>query len=216
MEEIFKTLPAKYGPKYEVSNMGRLRTTTKSAVKYRTGSLAKYPHTTYIKVGLSHKGKSFTTHMHRLVAEAFIPNPDNKPFVNHKDKDGTNNSVDNLEWVTHSENMLHSAATKSPSVKAAHEKKRIESISATAFIAHKELIGTEFNGRKLVGLQYRPVKAGNTTVFKWEGLFECSNCAKEFTSPLNVTIQRFNAGKLQFCKGCSISNGKQNKDEDIV
>ena len=46
--------------------------------------------------------------VHRLVATAFIPNPDNKPEVNHKDSVRYNNQVDNLEWVTGSENQMHS------------------------------------------------------------------------------------------------------------
>ena len=46
--------------------------------------------------------------MHRLVATAFIPNPDNLPEVNHKDKNKSNNHIDNLEWTSMRENRTHS------------------------------------------------------------------------------------------------------------
>lgn len=61
----------------------------------------------YECVTLSHNQKHKKFLVHRLVAAAFIPNPHSKPEVNHKDGDKTNNHVDNLEWVTRSENEVH-------------------------------------------------------------------------------------------------------------
>lgn len=62
----------------------------------------------YLVLGLTIKGKIRTKAIHRLVAEAFIENPNNLPEVNHKDCNRLNNSVENLEWITHSENIKYS------------------------------------------------------------------------------------------------------------
>ena len=59
----------------------------------------------YMRVGLHKNGKSRTIEIHRLVAEAYIPNPENKPQVNHKDEIKTHNYINNLEWATNKENM---------------------------------------------------------------------------------------------------------------
>lgn len=63
--------------------------------------------TGYLDYIITVDGKQYSKRAHRLVAEAFIPNPNNFPIVNHKDGNKLNNSVDNLEWVTNSMNLQH-------------------------------------------------------------------------------------------------------------
>lgn len=90
---------------YVVSNTGRIR---------RIGSdKDKAPKTKerYDQVDLYKDGKRTTKRVHILVAEAFVPNPDNKPEVNHKDGNKRNNNADNLEWVSHKENCEHAWKT---------------------------------------------------------------------------------------------------------
>jgi hypothetical protein len=65
----------------------------------------------YQQVSLWKNNKGKTLYVHRLVAEHFIQNPDNKPEVNHIDGDRQNNKVENLEWVTSSENSFHASQT---------------------------------------------------------------------------------------------------------
>ena len=86
---------------YVVSDDGRIRrrgSDKDHSVRDRKG---------YPAVDLYKGGKRVTRGVHILVAEAFIPNPDNKPEVNHKDGNKYNNNVSNLEWVTHKENVRH-------------------------------------------------------------------------------------------------------------
>lgn len=62
-------------------------------------------HDGYLVVNLSRDGKCIQFKVHRLIAQAFIPNPENKPEINHRDEDKSNNCVDNLEWATRKENI---------------------------------------------------------------------------------------------------------------
>lgn len=65
----------------------------------------------YKQVQIMRKGKRYTRYVHRLVAECFLPNPENLPEINHKNGDKSNNSVDNLEWCNHADNLLHAYRT---------------------------------------------------------------------------------------------------------
>jgi len=100
MEEIWKDVKG-YEGLYKVSNFGRVK-----SLKYgRERILKTGKGSYYLTVSLYFDNKLKTAKVHRLVAMAFIENPDNKPFVNHLDEDKYNNNVNNLEWVTHKENM---------------------------------------------------------------------------------------------------------------
>ena len=68
----------------------------------------------YLMIGLSLHGKSIKKLVHRLVAEAFVPNPNNLPEVNHIDRNPQNPKAENLEWCTRKENLEYSYVTMSP------------------------------------------------------------------------------------------------------
>lgn len=90
-----------YDHLYEVSSIGRIR-------NKRRGHICKPFRRKYLAVGLSKKGSVKIHSVHRLVAIAFIPNPENKPTVNHVNGDKFNNHINNLEWATFSEQQKHS------------------------------------------------------------------------------------------------------------
>jgi|LGVE01.1.fsa_nt_gb hypothetical protein len=113
-KEIWRDIP-NYELFYQVSNFGRIkslpRKILKSDNKHQTlKGVVLTPVLTnrYHIVSLSKCGVRKTYRVHRLVALTFIPNPENKPQINHRDFITTNNAIDNLEWCTASENALHS------------------------------------------------------------------------------------------------------------
>lgn len=115
--EVWKDIPGYMG-RYQVSNFGRIKSLSRWKImpiwnkKYRTKEKIRSPFRgTYDKIFLYKGvvGKSFQ--IHKLVASLFIPNPRNKPCINHKDGDKHNNNADNLEWCTHSENTQHAYDT---------------------------------------------------------------------------------------------------------
>lgn len=101
MEEVWKPIKG-FEDKYEVSNFGRVRNKTTNHIYKMTNQYGDY-----FSIILYDGVKKKTTRVHRLVAEAFIPNPNNYSCVNHKDMNKQNNCVENLEWCTQSYNSNH-------------------------------------------------------------------------------------------------------------
>lgn len=115
MEEIWKPVKGFEGY-YEVSNLGNVRSidrivldTVRNCERLLKGKIL-----TQRDNGSGYKGvmfckehKLYNKYVHRLVSEAFIPNPDNLPQINHKDEDKSNNRVDNLEWCSQLYNNIY-------------------------------------------------------------------------------------------------------------
>ena len=102
--------------KYQVSTMGQIKRLAYDMVLQRNGTeyimhknemIVKLQNQKYQMVMLMVNGKQKAFYVHRLVAQAFIPNPDNLPEVNHINEDKYDNRVENLEWCTHSYNMKY-------------------------------------------------------------------------------------------------------------
>ena len=124
MKEIWKDYK-NYEGLYQVSNLGRMRSLDRwvnsknGSMQFRKGRILKLGNNKqgYLSVNLCKNNKIKTYLVHRIIAEVFLPNPDNLPQVNHKDEDKTNNSVDNLEWCTQSYNINYGTRTEKCSKK---------------------------------------------------------------------------------------------------
>ena len=101
MEEVWKAIPGLRC--YEASDLGHIRRI--GATKPLKGSCNKEG---YVQVRLSENNIQFTKKVHRLVALAFLENPNNYPFVNHRDENKINNLITNIEWCSISYNILYS------------------------------------------------------------------------------------------------------------
>jgi len=101
IEEIWKDIKS-YEGRYQVSNLGKVKSLVRECI-LKFGIRGKG----YLYVNLCKDGQVKKFSIHRLVAETFIPNPDNKPEVNHRDGIKNHNEATNLEWATSKENIEH-------------------------------------------------------------------------------------------------------------
>lgn len=110
MQEIWKDIKG-YEGKYQISNLGNVRSlydTNQFKKTFRIKKLSLGERSGYKVIALTKNGKRKSFQVHRLVAEAFIPNLQDKPFINHIDENRINNNINNLEWCTQLENVRHS------------------------------------------------------------------------------------------------------------
>ena len=129
MKEIWKDIVG-YEGRYQISNYGNVMSLNYNQKGIKKKMKPMVDNVGYAKVNLRKDGKQHIKYVHRLVAEAFIPNPNNFPVVNHIDEIKTNNRYDNLEWCTIKYNVTYGSAIE----------KRIEKIAKK--IAQYEYDGT--------------------------------------------------------------------------
>jgi len=164
MEEIWKDIDG-YNGLYQISNYGRV----KSLIKHNgTDERILKPIKNlngYLQVNLSKKGKLNIYSIHRLVAQAFIPNDDLlKTEINHKDENKINNNVNNLEWVDHKSNMNYGTRNERSSKSQINNPKRSKQVNQYS-LDGKTLIKTFPSIRQI----------GRETSFAPQNICNCCN-----------------------------------------
>lgn len=133
--EIWKEISG-YEGYFEVSNLGNFRSKDR-IVKYKSNGTRLYPGKLlktetivegYHRIVLMKEAIKKRYMCHRLVAQEFVPNPDNKPYVNHINGNKADNRAENLEWVTQSENELHSYNVLGNTMRGKTYPKKVEAI----------------------------------------------------------------------------------------
>lgn len=181
MDEIWMSIIG-YESMYQVSNIGRVisvKTTYKKKIPYLSHHIDKYG---YPYVILTSHSKSRRIKIHRLIAQSFIPNPENKPEVDHIDGNRMNFNIDNLRWCTRKENMNNVITKKRISISKMGKKPSMYAI----------LKSKEYSSKPLVVLS----KEGNE-IEKFKSVVEAS----EIYGICQNWIRRVCRGELKSAKG---------------
>lgn len=144
-KEVWRTIDG--FPLYEISNLGRVKSHFRKKERILKG---QDNGSGYVKHTLRNGNLKKRMYAHRLVAKAFIENPEGKPFVNHIDNDPANNSAENLEWVTHQENIDWMAAQR----RNRRTKEWLDHLHAKTETYRKPVIGTNIVTGEKVSYPY--------------------------------------------------------------
>lgn len=210
--EIFRKIKD-FEEEYEVSNYGNVKSLKNGKEIIMKPSIDT---SGYFFVGLYKNKKTYKKKIHRLVAEAFIPNPDNLPCVNHKDENKLNNfvwvnddgSVDieksNLEWCTHEYNINYGTAIERRVAKQRGQKRTEETrrkMSESQKGLKKPKISEVLKGRKISkeSIEKRVAKLSKSVVAVKDGIV-----VMEFASSAEARRNGFNQGNISEC-----CNGKR-------
>lgn len=145
---------------YDINELGEIY--SHKTNKILTGTIYN---TGYKMVRLTIEGKKKGYAIHRLVAQTFIPNPDNLPVVNHKDGNKLNNHMNNLEWVSQSKNRQHAIQTKVSKL-ATEKREKIKDINENDWIRYKDttylvsIDGEVYNEKTKILLKQTPNNSG--------------------------------------------------------
>jgi len=198
-----------YEGRYYVNNIGEVYSTPKDGKpnKMLKQEVLCRDHTNYRRVSLSKDGKVTRFSVHRLVAIAFIPNPEGKECINHIDNDGENNSTGNLEWCTHSENMVHS-------------QKQGRLLKAQQ--AGGKAVGIIQHSKRLVNLDNMKGKTFGRRVFLYtvdsetkhpKAMYRCLDCNEEFQATTNTVTANVKKGKYLACRSCSLKHSHRTRKD---
>lgn len=151
-QEIWKDIVS-YNGFYQISNFGRIKTTMDNSLTVGARGMFRLKRKErirvlhlercgYVRVSLSKNAKCKFVLVHRLVAQAFLPNPKNKPYINHLDGVKTHNHASNLEWCTDAENRAHA---KNTGLMARGEKCHLSKLTEEKVLAIREMYSNTKN-----------------------------------------------------------------------
>lgn len=166
MKEIWKSITG-YDGAFEVSNLGNFRSKDRMVPSrwckprpYK-GKLLKLENTLdgYLRISLMQNSIKTKYLCHRLVAQEFIPNSDNKPFVNHLNGIRSDNRVDNLEWCTQSENELYSIKTFGNTMKGKTFPKKIKCLDTNIIYSSMSEVVRNIGGKACISGLVKSINA---------------------------------------------------------